>query len=76
MAEPTPEQWWASLSGADRVAFMDRVAMHSRAPFALWVKMRNAGMLAYAGEYAGESWETYLPEPFLRYVLARAAERS
>jgi hypothetical protein len=75
MAGPTPQQWWDSLDEADRGAFMDQVATRRRASFDLWMKLRDAEVLAHAGDYAGEPLEILLPGPFLRYVFARAAER-
>jgi hypothetical protein len=76
MPRLTPEDWWATLSEADRAAFMDQVAVGRRVSLDLWMKMRTTGVLAAPNGYGNHPWEYYLVGDHLRYVLARAAERT
>ena len=64
------------MKEADRATFMDQVAVGRRVSLDLWIKMRSAGVLAAPNGYGNHPWEHYLLADHLRYVLARAAERS
>jgi hypothetical protein len=76
MTQPTPQQWWDAMSGADRTQFMEAVAPDSHVSLDLWMKLRRDGLLPTGRGYGDHDWEYYLPAAHLRYVLSRAAERS
>jgi hypothetical protein len=73
MAEPTPEQWWAGLDEVDRAAYI-HASRTGLMGFQLWLKLADAGVLAWPRAVEDPPWEYRMPGPYLQYVRARAAE--
>jgi hypothetical protein len=76
MMQQTPEQWWRGMTSGDQTELMDEVDPDSRVSLELWLKLRRAGVIPVGSGFGDHGWEYYLPTSYLRYVLARAAERA
>jgi hypothetical protein len=75
MGQPSPEDWWSTLSDSDRAAYLD-AAPKGIIGFVLWNKLSQANIVAWARAVEDQPWEYRMPGPYLAYVRARAAERT
>jgi hypothetical protein len=74
MWQPSPEEWWATLSDRDRAAFMD-AAPRGIIGYDLWHKLGEARILDRARTAEDQPWEYRMPGLYLAYIRHRADER-